>query len=69
MAGDLPPRRPSTTPPPAIPESAANPGNQAGTSNVPENVNQRPGKGHAVPSRSVDSRHYAEQGRQLTEAE
>ena len=73
MASDLPPRRPSTTPPPENPEAAANPGNLAGTSNVPENVAQRHGKGHAVPSHSanqdVDSRHYVEQGRQLTVAE
>ena len=65
MAGDLPLRRSSTAPPSANPESAANHGNRAGTSNV----NQRQGKEHAVPSRSVDSRHYAEQSRQLTEAE
>ena len=65
MAGDLPLRRSSTAPPSANPESAANHGNQAGTSHV----NQRQGKEHAVPGHSVDSRLYAEQSRQLTEAE
>ena len=73
MAGDLPPRRPSTTPPPENPDAAANPGNVAGTSNVPENTTHRNGKGPAVPSHSanqgVGSRHYTEQGNQLTPAE
>ena len=76
MAGDLPPRRPSTTPENPLaenPDMAANPGNLAGTSNVPENVTHRNGKGPAVPSHSanqgVDSRHYAKQGYQLTPAE
>ena len=76
MAGDLPPRRPSTTlenPLAENPEAAANPGNLAGTSNVPENVTHRNGKGPAIPRHSanqgVDSRHYAEQGYQLTAAE
>ena len=54
MAGDLSPRRPSTTPPPENPEATANPGNLAGTSNVPENVAQIHGKGHAVPSHSAN---------------
>ena len=53
MAGDLPPRRPSATPanpPPENPDAAANPGNVAGTSNVPENTTRRNGKGPVVPS-------------------
>ena len=76
MAGDLPPRRPSATPenpPTEKPDAAANPGNVAGTSNVPENTTRRNGKGPAVSSQSanrgVDSRHYTEQGYQLTPAE
>ena len=76
MAGDLPPRRPSAppeNPPTENPDAAANPGNVAGTSNVPENTTRRNGKGPAVPSHSanqgVASRHYAEQGYQLTPAE
>ena len=64
MAGDLPPRRPSTTPEDPLtenPDAAANPGNVAGTSNVPENATRWNGKGPAVPSHSanqgVDNRH------------
>ena len=41
MVGDLPPRRPSATPenpPTESPDATANPGNAAGTSNVPENT-------------------------------
>ena len=68
MAGDLPPRRPSTTPPPENPDAVANPGNVVGTSNVPENTTHRNGKGPEVPDQSanqgVSNRHYTEaQGR------
>ena len=76
MAGDLPPRHPSTTsenPLAENPDAAANPGNLAGTSNVLESVAHKHGKGPVVPSLSanqgVDSRHYVEQGYQLTAAE
>ena len=73
MAGDLPPRRPSATPenpPTENPDAAANPGNVAGTSNVPENTARRNGKGPAVPSQSanqgISNQQYAEQAYQLT---
>ena len=69
MAGDLPPRRPSTTsenPLAENPDAAANPENMAGTSNDPENATRRNGKGPAVPSHSANqggSRHYTEKGK------
>ena len=76
MAGDPPSRRPSATPdgpPTQNPSVSANPGNVAGTSNVPENTTRRNGKGPAVPSQSanqgVDSRHYTEHAYQLIAAE
>ena len=76
MAGDLPSRRPSTTPENPLaenPEAAANPGKLAGTSNVPKNVTHRNGKGPAVPSQSanqgISNQQYAEQAYQLTSAE
>ena len=76
MAGDLPPRCPSATPEDPLtenPDAVVNPGNVAGTSNVPENTARRNGKGPAVSSQSanqgVDSRHHTEQGYQLTPAE
>ena len=76
MAGDPPSRRPSATPegpPTQNPDAAANPGNAAGTSNVPENTTRRNGKGPAVPSQSanqgINNQQFAEQAYQLTPAE
>ena len=76
MAGDPPSRRPSATlegPPTQNPGATANPGNKAGTSNVPGNTSHRNGKGPAVPSQSanqgISNQQYAEQAYQLTSAE
>ena len=78
MTGDPPSRRPSATPegPNPLtqnPGTAANPGNMAGTSNVPGDVTRRNGKGPAIPSQSanqgVSSQQYTEQAYQLTAAE